>query len=51
MSAATRYGVQWPDGSFTGGITFSQRDAAAYAKTNDGSVYEVGSAEDPEVMA
>lgn len=48
---APRYGVLWPDGSFTGGISFSYRDTAAYAKNHDGSVYEVGSAEDPEVLA
>lgn len=42
-----RYGVRWPDGSVTGGITDHYRLAAAYAKHRDnpapGVVYQEGS--------
>ncbi len=38
---STRYGVKWPDGLVTGGITDSYRLAASYAKDHDGTVYEI----------
>jgi hypothetical protein len=37
--SAERYGVRWPDGSVTGGITESHRLAAAYARNHAGTVY------------
>jgi len=43
-----RWGVIWPDGSYTGAIGQLARDVAHYAKQHDGQVYEIGSAEDPE---
>lgn len=44
-----RFGVTWPDGSYTGGISDSYRDTCAYARTVPGAtVYEVGSDADPE---
>jgi len=47
--SAPRFGVAWPDGSYTGGITDSYRDACAYARTVPGAtVYPVGSDADPE---
>ena len=44
----TRYGIRWPDGSYTGGITDSLRFAQHYAREHAGTVYAVGSPEDPE---
>lgn len=46
MSA--RYGVLWPDGSYTGGITDHARLAMRYAQTDGGKWYEVGGPDDPE---
>lgn len=43
-----RFGCIWPDGSYTGGITESQRDAAGYARQHDGRWYEIGGPDDPE---
>lgn len=47
----TRYGVQWDDGTYTGGITDRHADAAEYAKTSGfhGKVYTEGSTDDPEL--
>ena len=48
MSGA-RYGVLWPDGGYTGGLTESYRDACAYARTVPGAqVYQSGTDADPE---
>lgn len=44
----SRFGCIWPDGSYTGGITDSARDAGHYAKQHGGSVYEIGGPDDPE---
>ena len=47
--AGARFGVLWPDGGHTGGITESYRDACAYARTVPGAtVYQVGTDHDPE---
>ena len=45
-----QYGVKYKNAGFgfTGRITDSYRLAAAYATIAHGSVYEVGSADDPE---
>ena len=43
-----RFGVLWPDGSYTGGITDQQRLVMRYAQTDGGKWYEVGGANDPE---
>ena len=46
----TRFGVKYrttQDG-YTGGIADSYRLAAAYASAHGGTVYEVGSHDDPE---
>lgn len=45
----SRYGVRWPDGTFTGGIGFSYRELTEYARSFGGRVYEVGADNDPEV--
>lgn len=46
-----RYGILWPDGTFTGGITERHAWAAEYAKTSgfSGKVYTEGSEDDPEL--
>ena len=44
----TRFGVIWPGGSFTGGITDHQRLAMRYAQTDGGQWYQVGGTLDPE---
>jgi len=44
----TRFGILWPDGTFTGGITDTRQFAVAFAKDHRGTVYEVGGADDPE---
>ncbi len=46
--SAPRYGVEWPDGTYTGAISDQQRLAASYARNHNGKAYEVGSASDPE---
>lgn len=43
-----RYGVIWPDGAFTGGITEHYHHATHYAKTGNGRAYQVGGSDDPE---
>lgn len=47
----TSYGIIWPDGTYTGGITDKHAWAAEYAKTSgfNGKVYTVGSEDDPEI--
>ena len=48
----TQYGVQWMDGSYTGGITDKHSLALAYAHTYPGGrVYTVGGEDDPERKA
>ena len=44
-----KYGIIWPDGSYTGPLAEHARELAFYAKQHGGRVYLVGSAEDPEV--
>ena len=46
----TRYGVKYrtTQEGYTGGIADSYRLAAAYASAHGGTVYEVGSRDDPE---
>ena len=45
------YGIRWPDGTYTGAITATRSLAADYARTNNGSVYTVGSSDDPETKS
>lgn len=47
----TSYGILWPDGTYTGGITDKHALAAEYAKISgfNGNAYSVGSEDDPEV--
>ena len=47
---STRYGVRYrtADFGYTGGIADTYRLAAAYASAHGGTVYEVGSRDDPE---
>ena len=48
-----RYGVKWPDGSFTGAITDKYGLAAAYAKSDGGKAYHAdanGNPIDDEVI-
>lgn len=45
-----RWGVLWPDTSYTGPIAQYARDLTTYAKSDGGRVYEIGGAEDPERM-
>ena len=44
----SRYGIKYPNGDFTGGITTDHSLATAYAKQCKGMVYKVGSSDDPE---
>lgn len=48
---STRYGVQWPDGTFTGGVTDQRAWAVEYLKSSGftGRVYTEGSKDDPEL--
>ena len=46
---APRYGIKYPDGSYTGGITADHSLAAHYARLHKAVVYKVGSSDDPEV--
>ena len=43
-----RYGVNWPDGSYTGPITDHYNRAARYARDHGGTAYQEGTSEDPE---
>ena len=49
--SAPRYGIRWPNGTFTGGITDRHAYAVAYVSNAGigGHVYLVGSPQDPEV--
>ena len=47
ITHTSRFGVKYPDGTYSGPITHSRRDAAHYGKPFHAEVYEVGSAEDP----
>ena len=47
MTHEPRFGVKYPNGTWSGSITASRRDAAHYGKPYHGQVYEVGSADDP----
>jgi hypothetical protein len=42
------FGVIYPDGTYTGVVSVDRSLAVAYARIWKGSVYQVGSAEDPE---
>ena len=48
-----RYGVLWPDGTYTGGITDKHAWAAEYARISgfNGRAYTVGGEDDPETKA
>ena len=47
----TRYGILWPDGTYTAGITDKHALAAEYAKISgfNGKAYTIGGDDDPEV--
>ena len=49
----TRYGIQWPDGSYTGGVTDKHDRVVAYLKEAGigGRIYKVGSPQDPELKS
>ena len=42
------WGIQYPDGTYTGPIAQFARDLTHYAKLHDGKVYELGGVDDPE---
>ena len=46
-----RYGIAWPDGTFTGTLSDEYRLAAAYAKTGNGQVYDSHNKTDPLYLA
>ena len=41
------YGVKYPDGTWSGPISPTAKDLKPYARLHHGTIYEVGSAEDP----
>ena len=41
------YGVKYPDGTWSGAISPTAKDLKPYARLHHGTVYEVGTAEDP----
>ena len=51
MTVAVKYGVVYPDGTYTSGITEHYRLAKHYAREHEGAVYAVGGPDDPEVKA
>ncbi len=45
-----RYGIKYPDGSFSGEITDQFRLAQAYARDHDGVVYDIEDQTDPVAL-
>lgn len=41
------FGVKYPDGTWSGPISPTAKDLKPYAREHHGTIYEVGSAEDP----
>lgn len=41
------FGVKYPDGTWSGPISPTAKDLKPYAREHHGTVYEVGTAEDP----
>jgi hypothetical protein len=44
---AHRYGVKYPDGTWSGPISPTAKDLKPYAREHHGTIYEAGTAEDP----
>ena len=44
---APRFGVKYPDGRYSGPISPTAKDLKPYARLHHGTIYEVGTAEDP----
>lgn len=49
--SAPRYGVRWPDGSITGGITDRAALARAYARQAGGTAYQADENGNPLAIA
>ena len=42
-----RYGVRYPNGTYSGAISPTAKDLKPYAREHHGAIYEAGTAEDP----